>query len=104
MLSVQIAMELFLTVFAVIGLYVSVRWCCGRLFGSRNLIIIIEILTQREADSAEVLIRDALSQYLSMPRARWAVLTVPELAEHSRLVAALERYGLTCYVIEPSEK
>lgn len=104
MLYIRIAMELFVAIFAVLGLYVTVRWCCGRLFGTRNLLITIEILTQREAESAEVLIRDALSQYLSMPWVRWAVLTVPELAEHPQLVRAMETYGLMCYVLEPSEE
>ena len=50
-----------------------------------------------------MLIRDALSQYLSLPWVRWAVLTVPELSEHPKLVDAIEAYDLACYVIEKAE-
>ena len=104
MVYVGLAMEILVAILAVLGLYVLIRWCCGKLFGPKNLVITVEILTQREAESAEVLIRDALSQYLSLPWVRWAVLTVPELADHPALNLAMERYGLTCYVMEQSEK
>ena len=104
MLYIRIALELIVAIFAVLGLYVTVRWCCGRLFGTKNLLITIEILTQREAETAEELIRDALSQYLSMPWVRWAILTLPELAEHPCLMRAVETYGLTCFVMEVSEE
>ncbi len=100
MLYFRTAMEILVAMFAVLGLYVAVRWCCGKLFGPNNLTVVIEILTQREAESAEVLIRDALSQYLSLPSVRWAVMTLPELADHPTLIRAMETYGLTCYVME----
>ena len=104
MLYLKVAIEILVAMLAVLGLYVAIRWCVGRLFGPKNLIISIEILTQREAESAEELIRDALSQYLSMPWVRWAVLTTPRLAGHPTLERVLETYGLSCYVLEEGEE
>ncbi len=104
MLYFRTAMEILVAIFAVIGLYVTVCFCCGKLFGSKNLFVVIEILTQREAESAEVLIRDALSHYMSLPSVRWAVLTTAELADYPALTRAIERYGLTCYILEQKEE
>lgn len=101
---VTVALELFVAAFAVIGLYHTVRWIAGRLFGARNTVLAIEILTQRDAESAEVLIRDALCQYIQLPSGRLAVLTLPELAEEPELRRAIRAYGLECYVIRQREQ
>ena len=96
----QIILEIVVACFAVLGLYHSVCWIAQKLFGSRRLAVAIEILTQRDAESAEVLIRDALSQYLSLPSERVVVLTLPELSSVPALRRAVEIYGLDCYVID----
>ena len=101
---IRIALEIIIAILAILGLYDAIRWCCGNLFGSKNYVLLIEILTQREAESAEVLIRDALSRYISLPSVRWAILTLPEFSEYPTLLRAINTYGLTCYVIEPSEE
>ena len=100
MLYFRTAMEILVAILAILGLYTVICQCCGRLFGPGNLCVTIEILTQRDAASADVLIRDALSHYLGLPAARWAVLTTAELAEDPVLMDAARRYGLTCYVLE----
>jgi hypothetical protein len=64
----------------------------------------IEILTQRDAESAEVLIRDALFGVLGYPSGRIIVLTMPEWETHPILNQALKDYGISCYVIEPEEE
>ncbi len=104
MIYFRIAMEILVAIFAIFGLYTSVCLCCGKLFGPRNLVVTIQILTQREAESAEVLIRDALSHYMSLPSTGWAVLTSAELADHPALTRAIETYGLTCYVLEREDE
>ena len=98
--TIRIAMECVIAFFAVIGLYDSIRWLMGKLFGSQRLIVALEILTQRDAESAESLIRDALSHYPSFPSGRMIVLIAPPLADHPTLMRALQVYGLTGYVME----
>ena len=104
MLYFRTAMEILVAILAILGLYTVICQGFGKLFGPRNLCVTIEILTQRDAASAEVLIRDALSHYYGVPTVRWAVLTTAELVEHPALVAAVRRYGLTCYVLEQKKK
>ena len=101
---VTVALELFVAAFAVIGLYHTVRWMAGRLFGARNTVLAIEILTQRDAESAEVLIRDALCQYFQLPSGRLVILTVPELADDPVLRRAMKQYGVEGYLVLPYPK
>ena len=100
MTYIRPGMEILVAFFAVLGFYDMIRWIAQRLFGSKHLMVAIEILTQRDAESAELLIRDALSQYFTLPSARLIVLTSPELADQPCLTAALKTYGVSCYVIE----
>ena len=97
---VTIAIEIVIAAFALVGLYGIIARLAGRWFGSRNTVLAIEILTQRDAESAEELIRDALFGVLAYPSGRIIVLTLPEWEEHPALSAALETYGITCYVME----
>ena len=99
-----LAMEILVAVFAVLGLYGFLRWLAQRLFGSRQISVTIEILTQRDAVSAEVLIRDALSQYFLYPSGKITILTTEELVAHPALVRARQQYGLSCYVVARREE
>ena len=101
---VIVFLELLVAVFAIIGLYRVICWIAQKLFGSKHILVAIEILTQRDAESAEVLIRDALCQYIQLPSGRLAVLTLPELAEEPELRRAIRAYGLECYVIRQREQ
>ena len=99
----KLAIEILVAFFAVIGFYDIVRWIAQRLFGSKNSIIAVKILTQRDAESAEVLIRDALFGYLSLPSGTVIVLTTPELVSTPELCRALSFYGVSCFVIEDED-
>ena len=99
MVYVKLFLEILVAIFAVMGLYHLICGIAQKLFGSKKLLVAIEILTQRDAESAEVLIRDALFQYIRLPSERLAVLTLPELAEHPALQRAIQTYGVECYVI-----
>lgn len=93
------ALKIVIAIFAVIGLYEVLYRITLKLFGHKNYILAIEILTQRDAESADVLIRDALCQYLSFRSERVVVITLPHLSENEVLVGALDTYGVECYVI-----
>lgn len=96
---VILGMEILVAAFAVLGFYGTVRWLAQRLFGSKHLAVTIEVLTQRDAESAEVLIRDALSQYFLYPSGRLLLLTTKELAAHPTVRRVREQYGLSCYIV-----
>ena len=96
--------ELLVAFFALIGFFQGIRWLAERLFGSRNICIAIEILTQRDAETAEVLIRDALFRCLALPSGKVVVWTVPELWDHPELRAAVRKYGVACYELPTKKK
>ena len=101
---VIVFLELLVAVFAIIGLYRVICWIAQKLFGSKHILVAIEILTQRDAESAEVLIRDALFRCLSLPSGRIVVLTVEALREHPVLKRMVRTYGVDCYVIPMEER
>lgn len=95
----KLVLEIFAAFFAILGFLGMIRWLVEKLLGSRNSCIAIEILTQRDAETAEVLIRDALFRCLSLPSGRIVVLTVAALREHPELTRVVKTYGVDCYVI-----
>ena len=101
---VQIFVEIVICCFAFLGIYGAVLWLTRRLFGSRSTVLAIEILTQRDADSAEVLIRDALFSAMGLPSGRIAVMVTEELWENEQLQSVLARYGVSRYCIRNTEK
>ena len=96
-------LEIVLAAFAVIGLYGTVCAILRRTACDSRISFAVKILTQRDAESAEVLIRDALFHYPLGCSGRPFVLVTAELRDHSDLCDALRVYGLDCYVIEPRE-
>ena len=96
----RIALEIIVAVFAVIGLYGTIRRIAQSLFGSKNILIAIEFLTQRDAESAEVLIRDALSQYIYFPSGRVIAISTDSLSADPELQRVLSTYGISLYVIQ----
>ena len=95
--------ELLIGIFALAGFVCVIQWIARRLFGSRYTMLAIEILTQRDAKSAEVLLRDALCSVLGLPSGRLVVLTTKELAEEHGLLALFARYGVSCYFVQKKE-
>ena len=57
------ALEIIVAFFAVIGLYFSVRILLQKFFGTRKLVLTLEILTEADARDSEMLIREALSGF-----------------------------------------
>ncbi len=79
------ALEVTMALFAVIGVYCMGRMLAQRLFGSRRLVLAVEILTEQAIGEAEAAIRDALSQFLLVPSGRICVLTTAALAKDARM-------------------
>ena len=100
---IQIAIELVIAVFALLGLYGSIAWLARRWFSARNTMLAIEILTQRDAESAEVLIRDALFRCLSLPSARIVLLVDASIWGNEQLKKLVKTYGVDCYPILKKE-
>ncbi len=101
---VILALDIVVACFAVLGFYGFIRWIAGKLFAPKNLLTALEVLTPRQAECAEELIRDTLTGYLSLPSGRLIVLTTPELFGHPALVRAVKTYGLACYTVEDCQE
>lgn len=101
---IQIFVELVICFLALLGMYSAVHWIVRRFFGSRRTVLAIEILTQRDADSAEMLIRDALFSAIGLPSGRLMVVTTQRLLEEESFRKTLSRYGVSYYCILENEE
>lgn len=97
------AIEVMMACFAVIGFYSMARMLAQRLYGSRRLVLAVEILTEEALCEAEDAIRDALSQFLLVPSGRICVLTTDEWVADPMLVALVRKYGVEVRVIATDE-
>ena len=91
--------QVLVAFFAVIGIYCLFKGLTQRIFKENNYIFGIEILTQRDAESAEVLIRSALCRYFVFGRGRYALITTEELASDEKIQGLVLKYGLELFVI-----
>ena len=98
------ALEVMMALFAVIGVYCMARLLAQRLFGSRRLVLAVEIVTEQALGEAEEAIRDALAQFLLVPSGRICVLTTATLAENMQLRALVAKYGVSLCLLEETEK
>lgn len=94
-----IIIELLIGLCALGGIYGAIHLIARRFFGSRHTMLAIEILTQRDAESAEVLIRDALFSVLTLRSGKVAVLTTEKLLEQEEFQKILGRYGVDVRVV-----
>ena len=101
---VWIFVEIVICFLALLGVISAVHWLARRLFGSRHIVLAIEILTQRDVEAAEVLIRDALFSALGLPSGSLVVLTTREVWEREEFQAMLARYGVGYYLVEEKKK
>ena len=99
-MTVQIFVESVICFLALLGIYSVVQWLVRRLCGSRQTVLAIEILTQRDAEAAEMLIRDALFSALGLPSGRIVILMTKELVANERLMETIKRYGADYYLVE----
>jgi len=97
---VFIIIELLIGLFALGGIYGAVHLIARRFFGSRHTVLAIEILTQRDAESAEVLIRDALFSVMTIRSGKLTVLTTEKIAEQEKFREVLQRYGISYYCVQ----
>ena len=100
---VGLIFNVLVVLFALLGFLGMIRWLIEQLFASKKLCIAIEILTQRDADTAEVLIRDALFRCLSLPSAKIILLVHLSLWENEQLKTCAKTYGVSCYPILKNE-
>ena len=91
--------QVLLAFFAVVGIWWLFGMFIRRIFKEKNYIFGIEILTQRDAESAEVLIRSALCRYFIFDSGRYAVITTEEFASRESLQSLIMKYGLELIVI-----
>lgn len=91
--------EIAVALLAVIGIYFVFKIFLQRIFKEKNYIFVIEILTQRDAESAEVLIRSALCQYFGFLGGRYALLTTDEIASGKEIQELVLKYGLELFIV-----
>ena len=96
----KIMIELLICLFALGGIWSAIHFIARRFFGSCHTMLAIEILTQRDAESAEVLIRDALFSVLGLRSGKLVVLTTEQIAEKKEFQAVLQRYGISYYCVK----
>ena len=96
----RMAVEVICALFAVFGLYSAVSLLCQKLFGSKNIILAVEIKTEDDLKNAEMLIREALEKFLLLSSCRVAVLTVRDFYSDERLMGILRKYGAECYITD----
>ena len=104
MVYLRTVLEVTMALFAVIGIYCAARMLAQRMYGSRRLILAVELLSEQSLAEAEGAIRDALSQFLLVPSGRVCVLTTPALCEDENLLRLVNKYGVPLKVIEPKRK
>jgi len=96
----KIMIELLICLFALGGIWSAIHFIARRFFGSRHTMLAIEILTQRDAESAEVLIRDALFSVMTIRSGKLTVLTTEKIAEQEKFREVLQRYGISYYCVQ----
>ena len=89
-----LALEVTMALFAVIGIYCMARMLSQRLFGSRQLVLAIEILKESDVESIESLVLEGLGQFLLTPSGRLLILTTGELSKNEELQRVADRYDV----------
>ena len=98
----QILACLCLGVFATIGFCSSIRWCAERLSGETRFLLGIEILTQRDAESAEAWIRDALFRSCFDGFCDVVIFTTKDVLLATNLLELSRKYGVSCRIMSDS--
>ena len=100
MVYLKTVIEVIMATFAVIGVYSAARMLAMRLFGSRRLILAVELFDEEALAEAETAVRDALAQFLIVPSGHICVLTTSALGKDERLLALSRKYGVAVLVTE----
>ena len=94
------ALDIIVAFFCVIGIYAIWRMLSQRLFGDKNIVIAVEIMSLEDVDAADALIREALGLFLSLRSQKIIVITTAELRGNRSLIDAVTKYGAELYVYE----
>ena len=92
------ALEVTMALFAVIGIYSLARLISQKLFGSKQLILSVEIRTKEDLAIADALIMEGLGQFLLTPSERVIILTDSVLAKDASLQMTAARFGIRILV------
>lgn len=94
------ALEIIVAFFCVIGIYSFWRFITQKIFGEKNIVVAVEITTERDAEKAESLIMEAFDTFLAIRSQKIVVFTVQEYEFNENLTAAVKKYGVPLYVIK----
>ena len=99
MYVLRAALELILAIFAVFGLYSAVRLLMQKLFGDDRIICTIALRNKRDTEEAEMLIREAMGNFLLTSSCRVAVIVAEEFSSDQELISIFRKYGVEYYFI-----
>ena len=92
-------LELILAIFAVFGLYSAVRLLMQKLFGDKRIMYAIAFMNKKDTEEAEMLIREAMENFLLTSSCRVAALVAEEFSSDSELISIFRKYGVEYYFI-----
>lgn len=92
--------ETVAAIFAVFGLYCAIRILAQKIFGSDRIIWAVEFKNKKDAENAEMLIRESMGVFLYTRSCRVAALVDRSLEEDEELMSILHRYGVDICVVD----
>lgn len=95
----KVAIEVILAAFSVFGLYTAVRILAQKVFGDKNIILAVVFESKKEAENAEMLIREAIGNFLATSSCRVAALVSEEFSNDEELMRIIRKYGLEYFII-----
>ncbi len=103
MVYLRTVLEILVAFLAVVGLYFLIGLLLRRCWKLPEISCTLEIFTEEDADRADILIQNALSEMWFCPSERLIVLTLPQLCNNSALCGAVLRYGVECLTVKENE-
>ncbi len=95
----KVAIEVILAAFAVFGLYTAARILAQKIFGDKNIILAVVFKSKKDVENAEMLIREALGNFLATSSCRVAALVGEEFSNDEELISIISKYGVEYFII-----
>ena len=95
----KVAVEIILAAFSVFGLYTAVRILAQKIFGDKNIILAVVFKSEKDIENAEMIIREAIGNFLATSSCRVAALVSEEFSNDEGLLCVIRKYGLEYFVI-----
>lgn len=95
----KVAVEIILAAFSVFGLYTAVRILAQKIFGDKNIILAVVFKSEKDIENAEMIIREAIGNFLATSSCRVAALVSEEFSNDEELLCVIRKYGLEYFVI-----